>query len=734
MKSVRTSLSQGLWLLVLDLVVLLADSLSKDFIFHPEWGFDSYEITIPKKLSFRMGEQGVARHGSYLLKVKGKNHVLHLRPKRFLLPRHLQVFSFTEQGDLVEDYPYIPKLCNYVGSVEEAQESEATLSTCMGGLRGILKIDEELYQIEPLKDSTKFEHVVYLLNKEHFSNWTCGLTGDENELQMSQHENMARRRDFAGFYKHQKYMEVLLLFDYGRYLFVKSNATQIISDAIFVTGIIDTYFQELSLRVNLQALEIWTQGDLINTLPNEIASVLGYFVIYRYDDLNKRIKADWAHLFVHRIYSDSLGVSFGGTCNYGHSASIASFPNMNVLGPGTWTTHEFGHTFRIPHDEKYCQCKGKTSCIMGTGHTGWSNCSFVGYFRAINVGLSCLNNIPQIAYVLESCGNKVVEENEDCDCGSRAECQKDKCCQPDCKLKPSANCSTGLCCHNCQFRPSGYVCRQAENECDLTEYCNGTSNLCPDDVYKQDGTPCKYDAHCFGKGCRSRLLQCQTIFGPEAREAPYRCYEDVNTIGDEFGNCAIKAITLFHPCPKRNVECGRLQCVNVKLVPDMPDHTLIIQTHLKKENLICWGTGYHLGMKPMGIPDLGVINDGTPCGQNQLCINRSCVANSVLRYDCLPQKCNQRGICNNRKNCHCMYGWAPPFCEEEGYGGSIDSGPPGPLSLEVPSSVQIVSIMSLRLIFFIISVIAVFFIRGKLKQESPSSTSLKAEKPTQQTT
>ncbi|XP_042809601.1 disintegrin and metalloproteinase domain-containing protein 30 isoform X3 [Panthera leo] len=205
MRSARTLRSPGRSLPVLVLVGLLAEALGEDLIFHPEWGFESYEIIIPKQLSFRGGQQGPVKQVSYLLQVKGQKYVLHLWPRRLLLPRNLKVFSFMEQGKLLEDHPYIPRDCYYIGLIEGNQDSEATFSTCTGGLRGILKIYDERHQMEPLKASSSFEHVMYLLKKENtFQNEACGLTNDELEKQMAQGENMARLRDFAESYSHQR--------------------------------------------------------------------------------------------------------------------------------------------------------------------------------------------------------------------------------------------------------------------------------------------------------------------------------------------------------------------------------------------------------------------------------------------------------------------------------------------------------------------------------------------------
>ncbi|XP_037355077.1 disintegrin and metalloproteinase domain-containing protein 30-like [Talpa occidentalis] len=577
----------------------------------------------------------------------------------------------------------------------------------MGGLRGVLAIDARRYQIEPRKGSSTFEHVLYLLKSEALPpGQTCAMTDDGLGSPATPKDSQARVGDMLETYPHPKYLELVLAFDHDRYVYSQSNLTQVVSDGIFLAGIVDTYFQYFQLRISIRALEVWTDEDKINFSLVGLGT-LKEVIKYRVDHFNPRVSSDWIHVY-HKKTNVPVKVP-GRMCNPSYPGTLTAFHDKNYLVAAVWTAHVLGHALGISHDTDNCLCKGKDSCIMKLGPTGFSNCSYGEYWAFTIKGGACLANKPEPVSVLKRCGNKFVEEGEECDCGSREECEKDRCCQPNCKLRRGAHCATGLCCHNCRFRPSGYTCRKEENECDLAEYCMGNSSVCPDDFYKQDGTPCKYEAICFGKMCRSRFMQCQSIFGPDAREAPYQCYEAVNTIGDQYGNCAIKGTNRYAKCSRTSSLCGRIQCVNIKKLPDLPDHSMIIATHLQKENLRCWGIGYHLSMVPMGFIDVGIIGDGTSCGKGQICFNRTCMnTNTILTYDCAVNKCNRRGFCNNLRNCHCMHGWRPPFCEEAGPGGSKDSGPPGPQERESTSSVHIVSVIIIRLILLVISGILVY--------------------------
>lgn len=67
---------------------------------------------------------------------------------------------------------------------------------------------------------------------------------------------------------------------------------------------------------------------------------------------------------------------------------------------------------------------------------------------------------------------------------------------------------------------------------------------------------------------------------------------------------------------------------------------------------------------------------GAKCGDGKMCVNRKCMSVESLRaaepHFC---DCNGHGVCNTKGNCHCDPGYAPPFCNSPGVGGSSDSGP-----------------------------------------------------------
>ncbi|XP_062983816.1 disintegrin and metalloproteinase domain-containing protein 30-like [Elgaria multicarinata webbii] len=357
----------------------------------------------------------------------------------------------------------------------------------------------------------------------------------------------------------------------------------------------------------------------------------------------------------------------------------------DTLSDGLNIAHQLGHSLGFGHDDapEYaghncdCNCAQNGKCLMAASLSDvkchrLSNCSRVIYHDLIRQpGKECLLNLPTGRFKPKICGNGVIDENEECDCGLDEECRRHSCCQKNCTIKQDIDCIYGLCCEKCKFLEEGTLCRAPVTECDLPEYCNGTSASCPADVHKQDGMPCGTADTCYTGKCLSLQKQCTDIFGHGTRPAPLICFKQVNMQGDRSGNCGKERFLRFKKCNEEDVPCGRVQCTHVSKLPKMPTGQGVVQTTV--EDTLCWGTEFHLGED---VYDVGAVRDGTTCGINRICINRSCVHRAVLKYDCDFSKCNNRGLCNSKRNCHCQYGWAPPFCKITGFGGSVDSGPP----------------------------------------------------------
>ncbi|XP_066486629.1 disintegrin and metalloproteinase domain-containing protein 21-like [Tiliqua scincoides] len=669
--------SNLVWLLLL----VLKSSLSEGPIQTPPRGFRyaSYEVTTPRKLSPRYGQRK-PQAVNYLLQIGGKSHVVHLQPKRGFVPKHFPVFTYSKEGDLQVDYPFIRDDCFYHGFVQGQPSSLVVLSTCSGGLRGLLQMGSKTFEIEPLRASATFQHVVYPFEgKEGVDRMRCGLTDRERSRQedmVLNTANAAGGSDPGAWQTRTRYAKVAVVVDHERYVQFGKNETLVTFQVLDAIHIADSLYQPLGIRVAVVGLEIWSQRNLI-AIAKSIEELLDIFNAWRKVTLVQRLRHDVGHLMAYQYFGVRLGLAFVGTvCDPMWASAVEVFITSSLLSFSLTFAHQLGHNLGMQHDQKYCTCH-QHSCIMATLQSNasrFSNCSYHSYANLINGGQKqCLLIPPEYEKLYErrTCGNQVVESGEQCDCGSKVHCDSDACCQSNCMLRSGATCAFGKCCANCQLLPSGTVCRERTSTCDLPEYCTGLSEWCPEDLHVQDGAPCQEGAYCYHGKCSTHQEQCKTIFGKQAAAAPLHCFKEINSRGDRFGNCGVTGGNVYKKCESSSVLCGRVQCTNVKEVPDLNAQSTVIQTSLR--NSLCWGTNPH---RETGLADLGEVRDGTQCGSGMICLNRDCIQVSLLNYDCNKTKCHNRGVCNSHRNCHCDYGWAPPYCLEEGYGGSIDSGPP----------------------------------------------------------
>ncbi|KAF7485812.1 hypothetical protein GHT09_002521 [Marmota monax] len=524
------------------------------------------EVVIPLRIT---GTHRVMRPPewiSYSLYFGGKKHIVHMKAKKLLVSKPFSVFTYTDQGALLEDHPFVKSDCYYDGYVEGDPESLVSLSTCLGGFQGMLEIHDIVYEIKPKRLSTTFEHLVYKMQREktQFPFMRCGLTEEElaRQLKLQRSNNsILRQSGYEGWWTHKWFLETVLVVDYKRFLYRKSNVSHVLEDIFVIVNHIHSLLSPLDVDLCLLGIEVWNEKNLLN-VTNDMVQVLDLFCDWKVASLNSRIKNDIAHFLAHQTFDRYIGLAYVGTvCIPPYNCGIESFLGDKLYDISLVITHEMGHNL-------------------------------------------------------------------------------------------------------------GKVCRENVSECDLPEWCNGTSPECPEDVYVQDGVRCMDSGYCHEKRCNAHDEQCRQIFGKESRSAQESCYTEMNSRGDRFGNCGLVGENYVR-CNKSDFLCGRVQCENVKEITFLRSHTTV--HWIDFNGVTCWGTDYHFGMT---VPDIGDVKDGTECGAEHVCICQKCVSMSLWTSDCSPETCDRKGICNNKHHCHCDSNWEPPYCIKIGHGGSVDSGPP----------------------------------------------------------
>jgi len=623
-------------------------------------------------VSFNLGN--LKDHGEVILDVKIN--------KQLISPGFSQSVFTKETGEIE-----IPKTiktknhCNYIGVVRNKVNSFVAVSTCKG-IRGYIELDDLYYIIEPINNSLLTEghvvyhpsnHVMFEPEMRERMNKTCHLKDVTKTNNLDSFSTNTRvKRDSEG--ENTYFIEMLMVMD--EYVYKRFSTTKEREDHILeIINIVDSYYKKLNMRVVLSHIEYWKENRIeLDTSP---VNDLNAFVKYRYNRLREPFQTAWhrtdvAHLLVGRdIQGTTIGFAQVSAMCSPRGGSI----NQDLSSPLTVANtlaHEMGHNLGMLHDEGDCNCDANSDCIMAPRagfrmKKSWSQCSLEYLREGLRMGLgNCLMNIPEARTLVggPQCGNEIVEMGEECDCGNVDDCTS-LCCNPaTCKLRSGAKCDNGPCCSKCNFVESGVECRSSDNECQLPEYCTGTSASCPANLYKEDGTPCQDNQLCSGGVCMTHDLQCQIIWGESARKGDDRCYTSVNRLGNENGNCGRNEDDSFKPCKSENALCGKLNChsgENFPVLGGLINRFTYTNTVYKVDEKCKTVQSVMKKAGESDIKDVACVQPGTACGKNMVCDEGEC---KVMESLTCSDKCNGKGICNNLKQCHCEKGWEGQFCDK----------------------------------------------------------------------
>ncbi|KAJ5225634.1 hypothetical protein N7468_006859 [Penicillium chermesinum] len=345
------------------------------------------------------------------------------------------------------------------------------------------------------------------------------------------------------------------------YITKNNDSSQATQD--YVINIINTasnvYEESFNVSIGLRNLTVNkalcpTQADSatpwnVDCESGNITWRLNEFSKWRADNADDN--AYWTLLTACATDSE-VGVSWmGRLCTSDLSSdgsSSVSGANVVVGNQGsTWQifAHESGHTFGAVHDcdSQTCSqglddssqccplssstCDADAKYIMNPyadpDMTTFSKCTIGNICSAIgrnSIKSACLTDNRGVSTITGSqCGNGIVEDGEDCDCGGESGCGDNACCDAKtCKFKSGAICddSNDNCCIQCQYASAGTVCRPSTGVCDKAETCSGNSSSCPNDVFEKDGTSCGDSGaglKCASGQCTSRDYQCRSVLG-----------------------------------------------------------------------------------------------------------------------------------------------------------------------------------------------------------------------------
>lgn len=205
-----------------------------------------------------------------------------------------------------------------------------------------------------------------------------------------------------------------------------------------------------------------------------------------HEEYSDKYKYDGAMLLSGYEYGPSGAFVLGGICNHDRIGGLFWVKENSVLDDRALSellAHEIGHGLGLQHDtqdKSGCDCR---HCIMAPTHrvnynSWWSDCSKRDIKRQPD---ACL-----------LCGNGIVENGEDCDCGSNFE--KCPCCDR----------------RTCKLVDRDSSCGEDEDEsCNLGGFCDGQHFDRCESSPRPNGTSCsngRRSGNCYSGICKIALM------------------------------------------------------------------------------------------------------------------------------------------------------------------------------------------------------------------------------------
>ncbi|NWV47796.1 ADAM8 protein, partial [Daphoenositta chrysoptera] len=630
---------------------------------------ERYETVLPRELPLPRGKRDLSAppstypgHVLYSVRAEGREYVLWLEKNRALLGQHYTETHYSADGSEITEKPDTQDHCFYQGRVRGHPGSAASISTC-GGLSGFFRVNGTTFLLEPLEGAVAGRHAVYRAAHLRGKRGTCREPGATLEYDREPKIPAAMklyRWKSGPVQKGPRYVELVLVADNQEVKKHKDLRT-VQNRMKEIVNHVDKLYQPLRLRVALIGLEVWNHRDKITVSPNPEVT-LDNFLHWRESELLRKKPHDNAQLITGvDFHGNTVGLAKKLVMCTRDSGGVNQDHSTNPIGAASTMAHEMGHNLGMSHDEDVagCRCpvsKADGGCVMA-GSVGlvypklFSRCSEQDMWQFLgDPRTSCLLNAPRAdeLYGGPVCGNQFVERGEQCDCGTPEECS-DRCCNATtCQLREGAECARGKCCQDCKVKAAGALCRASKNDCDLAEHCSGLSPECPEDVFQENGVSCQHGSgYCYNGACPSHGEQCRALWGA----------------GGGRGDVPVPAAPrgAHGWLSRRDVKCGTLLCLSDNTQPILGSGYYSFGYHFGRFKCKAVIAGSDAGEAA----ELRLVPTGAKCGEEMVCYAGRCQNLLVYGDKNCSAKCNNHGVCNHRRECHCDPGWAAPYCEQE---------------------------------------------------------------------